>query len=316
MIMMYKKLLGTALLSVVVAAEAGCAVGPHYKAPQPAPVTLHSADPNFVTQQTFDPHWWKQLDDPVLDGLIDKTLSANQDIRIAQLRLVQSRATYDERKLDRYPVAPLDASYQYQKVIIPGFTDDRRTINTFRAGFDAFWEADFFGAVRNRVGAARAESQAIEADLRNVQVSVVAELARNYFELRGAQWRLAVADRSLANQRETLRLTQLRRDAGIGEEQDAASAAARVAAIEATIPSLQAEQARAEFRIAVLIGVRPGELTADLGPRKYAAIEKPLPIGDPGELLQRRPDVRSAERRLAAATERQGVAVAQLFPQV
>jgi len=99
-------------------------------------------------------------------------------------------------------------------------------------------------------------------------VSVVAELARNYFELRGAQWRLAVADRSLANQRETLRLTQLRRDAGIGEEQDAASAAARVAAIEATIPSLQAEQARAEFRIAVLIGVRPGELTADLGPRK------------------------------------------------
>jgi len=106
-------------------------------------VTLHSADPNFVTQQTFDPRWWKQLDDPVLDGLIDKTLSANQDIRIAQLRLVQSRATYDERKLDRYPVAPLDASYQYQKVIIPGFTDDRRTINTFRAGFDAFWEGRF-----------------------------------------------------------------------------------------------------------------------------------------------------------------------------
>jgi len=125
-----------------------------------------------------------------------------------------------------------------------------------------------------------------------------------------------VADRSLANQRETLRLTQLRRDAGIGEEQDAASAAARVAAIEATIPSLQAEQARAEFRIAVLIGVRPGELTADLGPRKYAAIEKPLPLGSPGELLQRRPDVRFAERQLAAATARQGVARANYFPQV
>jgi len=118
MIVMYRKLLRTALLSVLAAVETGCAVGPHYKAPQPAPVTLHSADPNFVTQQTFDPRWWKQLDDPVLDGLIDKTLSANQDIRIAQLRLVQSRATYDERKLDRYPVAPLDAGLEEMRSAI------------------------------------------------------------------------------------------------------------------------------------------------------------------------------------------------------
>jgi len=152
-----------------------------------------------------------------------------------------------------------------------------------------------------------------EADLHDVQVSVVAELARNYFELRGAQWRLAVAQRSLTNQRETLRLTQLRRDAGVGEEQDVASAAARVAAIESTIPSLDFDVSRAEYRLAVLTGSRPGELNADLAPRTYPAIEKALPIGNPGELLQRRPDVRSAERRLAAATEHQGVAVASLF---
>jgi len=145
---------------------------------------------------------------------------------------------------------------------------------------------------------------------------VVAELARNYFELRGAQWRLAVAERSLKNQRDTLRLTQLRRDAGVGEEQDVASAAARVAATDATIPLLELETKRAEYRLAVLTGARPGELSADLSPRNYAPIDNALPIGNASDLLRRRPDVRAAERRLSAATERQGVAVAQLFPQV
>jgi multidrug efflux system outer membrane protein len=125
-----------------------------------------------------------------------------------------------------------------------------------------------------------------------------------------------VAIRSLQNQRDTLRLTQLRRDAGVGEEQDVASAAARVAATEATIPPLELESKRAQYRLAVLTGTRPGELSADLSPRTYAPIDKALPIGNAADLLRRRPDVRAAERRVAAATERQGVAVAQLFPEV
>ena len=294
----------------------GCAVGPHYKAPQPGAVTYHAADAQLITEAPFDARWWKQFEDPVLDSLVERSLGSNNSIRIARARLAESRAVFDERKLDRYPTVPVTAFYQYSKQEIPGFGNQRRTINTFSAGFDAFWEADLFGRVSHGVAAARAENQAFEADLRDVQVSVVAELARNYFELRGAQWRLAVAERSLKNQRETLRLTQLRRDAGVGEEQDVASAAARVAAIEATIPSLNLDVSRTEYRLAVLTGSRPGELNADLAPRTYAAIAKALPIGDPGELLQRRPDVRSAERRLAAATERQGVAVASLFPKV
>jgi multidrug efflux system outer membrane protein len=294
----------------------GCAVGPHYKAPQPAAVTYHAADPQLVTEGPFDTRWWKQFEDPVLDSLVDQALRSNNSIRISRARLAESRAVFDERKLDRLPTVPVAASYQYSKQQIPGFGDQRRTINTFSAGFDAFWEADLFGRVSHGVAAARAENQAFEADLHDVQVSVVAELARNYFELRGAQWRLAVAERSLTNQRETLRLTQLRRDAGVGEEQDVASAAARVGAIEATIPSLNLDVSRAEYRLAVLTGSRPGELNADLAPRNYPAIAKALPIGNPGELLQRRPDVRSAEQRLAAATERQGVAVASLFPKV
>jgi outer membrane protein, multidrug efflux system len=297
-------------------AASGCAVGPHYKQPQPAAVKFHSEDPNLETEAPFDPRWWKQFEDPVLDSLVDRALQSNNGIRIARARLAESRAVFDERKLDRYPTVPVAASYQYSKQQIPGFGDQRRTINTFTAGFDAFWEADLFGRVRHEVAGARAENQAFDADLHDVQVSVVSELARNYFELRGAQWRLAVAQRSLTNQRETLRLTQLRRDAGVGEEQDVASAAARVAAIDATIPSLEFEVSRAEYRLAVLTGTRPGELNADLAPRDYPAIAKALPIGNPGELLHRRPDVRSAERRLAAATERQGVAVASLFPRV
>jgi len=294
----------------------GCSVGPHYKAPQPAEVKFHAADPNLENEAPFDARWWKQFEDPVLDSLVDRSLKSNNSIRIARARLAESRAVFDERKRDRYPTVPVTASYQYSKEQIPGFGDQRRNINTFTTGFDAFWEADLFGRVSHGIAAARADNQAFEADLHDVQVSVVAELARNYFELRGAQWRLAVAERSLINQRETLRLTQLRRDAGVGEEQDVASAAARVAAIDSTIPSFEFDVSRAEYRLAVLTGTRPGELNADLTPRDYPAIAKALPIGNPGELLQRRPDVRSAERRLVAATERQGIAVAGLFPQV
>jgi outer membrane protein, multidrug efflux system len=305
----------SALLLAAVLAS-GCAVGPRYKAPQPAAAIYHDVDPKLVTQAPFDVRWWKQFEDPVLDSLMEKSLAANTTIRIARARLAESRAVFDQRKLDRYPTVSAGASYSYAKQQIPGFFDDPITVNTFRSGFDASWEIDLFGRVRHDVAAARSDNQALEADLHDVEVSIVAELARNYFELRGAQWRLAVAQRSLENQRETLRLTQLRRDAGVGEEQDVASAAARVAAIDATIPSLELESKRAQYRLAVLTGTRPGELSADLSPRNYAPIDKSLPIGNAADLLRRRPDVRAAERRLSAATERQGVAVAQLFPEV
>src|SRR5215470_8824783 len=199
------------LLAILAAvALAGCAVGPHYKPPEPSGVTYHAADPQLVTQEPFAPQWWKQFEDPVLDSLVVKAVRANTSIRIAQARLAESRAVFDERKLDRYPTVPASASYSYAKQQIPGFFDKPATINTFRSGFDASWELDVFGQVRHGIAAARSDNQALEADLHDVEVSVVAELARNYFELRGAQWRLAVAERSLTNQRETLRLTQLR----------------------------------------------------------------------------------------------------------
>jgi len=294
----------------------GCAVGPHYKAPQPADVKYHATDSSLETEAPFDARWWKQFEDPVLDSLVDRSLKSNNSIRIARARLAESRAIFDERKTGSLPDRTCRGFLPVQQTTDSRLRGPASHHQHLYVRVRRFWEADLFGRVSHGVAAARAENQAFEADLHDVQVSVVAELARNYFELRGAQWRLAVAERSLTNQRETLRLTQLRRDAGVGEEQDVASAAARVAAIDSTIPSLDFDVSRAEYRLAVLTGTRPGELNADLAPHDYPAIAKALPIGNPGELLQRRPDVRSAERRLAAATERQGVAVASLFPQV
>ena len=131
-------------------------------------------------------------------------------------------------------------------------------------------------------------------------MSVAADVARNYFELRGIQQQLSVLDRSLVNQRETLRLTMVRRDAGIGEEQDVASASARVSAIEAALPPLRTALAVREHRLAVLTGRAPGQLTVDLAPRAYPVLGKTIALGPPDQLLSRRPDVRAAERRLAA----------------
>jgi len=308
--------LSNAFTLLLLIGVAGCSVGPKYKAPQPEAAKFHAADEQLVTNAPFDARWWEQFDDPVLDDLVQKSLTANTNIRIAQAHLAESRAVYDERKLDRYPKVPADGGYTYAKEQIPGFYNDPVTINTFRAGFDATWELDLFGRVRHEVKAASSDAQARAEDLHYTEVSVVAELARNYFELRGAQWRLAVARRQLENQRATLRLTKLRRDEGVGEEQDVASAAARVAGTEATLPTLELEVASAAYHLAVLTGTRPGELQADLSPRDYTPLDKAIPIGDAADLLRRRPDVRAAERRLSAATERQGVAVAGLFPTV
>ena len=170
--------------------------------------------------------------------------------------------------------------------------------------------------MRSSIRAAAANAESYDAALDDVRVSVTAEVARNYFELRGLQQQLGVTERSLTNARETLRLSEVRRDAGIGEEQDVASARARVSGVESILPPLRAAVAEREHRLAVLNGVRPGELNVDLAPRPYPTLAKELPLGDPAQLLRRRPDVRIAERRLAAATAQEAVAAADLFPRI
>ncbi len=269
-----------------------------------------------MVEQAFDPRWWGQFEDPVLDDLVSRALNANHDVRIAVARVDQARAIFDDVKLDRYPTVIAGALADRRSEALPGFSEEPQTISTYRAGFDAFWELDVFGRIRNQVRSAAATADSFAAAVDDVRVSVAAEVARNYFELRGLQQRLAVAERSLANQQETLRLTRVRRDAGIGEEQDVASAGARVAAIESSIPPLRGAMARREHRLAVLVATRPGVLGADLAPRPYPALAKALPVGEPNSLLRRRPDVRAAERRLAASTANEAVAAADLYPHI
>lgn len=304
-----------AVLMIVVLLGAGCALRP-YKAPEVAPATMNAFDATILNQQPFDPRWWAQFADPVLDTLVDRTLAANHDLRVAVARLDQARAFVDDVERDRYPTVTVNGFVERRDQAIPGFSEERRAVSTYRAGFDAFWELDVFGRVRSQVRAATANAESFDASLDDVRVSVVAEVARNYFELRGLQQQLAVAERSLTNQRETLRLTTVRRDAGIGEEQDVASAAARVAAIEASVPPLRMALAAREHRLAVLVGVRPGAMVVDLAPRAYPPLARALAVGPPEELLRRRPDIRAAERRLASTSALEGVAAAELYPTI
>jgi multidrug efflux pump len=303
-------------LLMIIMPLTGCSLRGPYKAPEVKPAALSAGDAALFAPQPFDPAWWRHFDDPVLDTLEKAALAANHDVRTAVARVDQARAVFDEARRDRFPQVGAGASVDRRQQAVPGISDEPVTTTTYQAGIDAFWEIDLFGRVRSAVRSASATAQSLEASLDDVRVSVAAEMARSYFELRGLQQQLAVAERSLLNQRETLRLTQVRRDAGIGEEQDVASAAARTAGIEASIPPLRAALAARSHRIAVLAGVRPGELTVDLGPRAYPALAKAVPIGEPTELLRRRPDVRAAERRLAAAAAREGVAAADLFPRI
>lgn len=313
--MSLKQLLVLAASSLTLAA---CAVGPTYHAPVTAPASFHNADPAAFVTARPEEDWWKQFNDPVLDELETRALGANLDLRVALDRVKEARALFEDQSLDRLPRVTTAGAYSDAKGQIPGSTDQRVEVQSYQLGFDAAWELDLFGRVSRGIEAARADAEASEADLRDAQVTLAAEVARTYFELRGAQDRLALAQRNLQTQRDTLRITKARFDVGQGDPVDVASASARLSAVEATIPPLSAAEKRAGYRLAVLAGQRPGELDVDLAAKDQAPapFAQALPIGDASALLRRRPDVQAAERRLAAETARTGVATADLFPRV
>jgi len=295
---------------------AACAVGPDYHAPQTAPaVLINSQSPAFVAQ-TPEALWWHEFEDTELDELVRRALAANLDLRSAYDRVSAARAVFVERKLDYAPHVQLDGAYSHSNEQQPGFGPSRFDIQSDSLGFDAAWELDLFGHVRRSVEAARADLGLEQANYRDAEVTIAAEVARNYFELRGAQQRLAVARENLDTERKTLELTRLRDEVGRGSELDVQRSLAHLKATEASIPPLEAAEKQAGYRLAVLLGQRPGALDGELRPAAVAVYAKALPIGDPTELLRRRPDVRAAEQELAAATARVGVATADLFPRV
>ena len=295
---------------------ASCAVGPNYRAPQVAPAVVQNAQSSSFVTQSPEALWWQEFGDTELNSLVQRALAANLDLRSAYDRVRAARAVFVERKLDYAPHVQLQGAYSHFDEQQPGFGPARINAQSDSLGFDAAWEIDLFGHVRRSVEAARADLGAERANYQDTQVTVAAEVARNYFELRGAQRRLAVARENLGSEQQTLELTQLLDEAGRGSELDVQRSRARLKATEATIPPLEAAEKQAGYRLAVLLGERPGALQAELQPASVATYAKALPIGDPAELLRRRPDVRAAERQLAAATARVGVATADLFPRV
>ena len=296
-------------------ALAACSTPPvRERPPLPAAYYAPAGDAARPADPAALAYWWRQFDDPVLDQLVRESLLANADVRIAVSRVDEARAVFSERRWDLAPHVTAGVEGTRTKQPVEG--QGRVETDSYSAGFDAAWELDLFGRVRRSAEAAHADLQAQRNDLQAMQVTVAAEVARNYFELRGTQKRLDVARRILVSLGETQRLTESRFDLGAGSQLEVQSSLARVKAVEAEVPLLETAEGQSRHRLAVLVGKRPGELDALLAPREAPAFAKALPIGDTTELLRQRPDVRAAERRLAAATARVGVATADLFPRV
>ena len=299
----------------LLAALAACAVGPTYHAPQAAVLEPRNLDARF-TAAAPDAAWWRQFGDPVLADLESRALAGDLDLRVAMSRVMSARAAFKETQYNYAPHVQADASYSRSKEQQPGFTTSPIDIDSSSVGFDASWEIDLFGHLRHQSAAADAMLGAERANLADARVVVAAEVARNYFELRGTQRQIVVARENLDNEREALRLTQVRYEAGKVTELDPDSALSRLKSTESTLPVLQAAEKRYGYRLAVLLGVNPGALDSQLAPVPVQTMTAPLPIGDVSALLRTRPDIRVAERNLAAATERVGVATADLFPRV
>ncbi|MGV2834421.1 efflux transporter outer membrane subunit [Pseudomonas shirazensis] len=308
------KPLTPSLLALTLAA---CAVGPDYQAPNTEPAQLgNQLQVKAFDRSRFESVWWQQFDDPALNQLVQASLQGNRDLRVAFARLKAARSIREDVDNDNLPVVSSRASSELGKGQIPGQTERRVNSERYDLGLDMAWELDLFGRIQRQLEASEAQEAAAAADLQQLQVSMIAELVDAYGQLRGAQLREKIALANLKTQQDSRSITETLRDAGVGNELDVVRADARLAAVEATVPQLQAQQVRAQNRIATLLGQRPDQLSVDLSPKQLPAIAKALPIGDPAKLLRRRPDVRSAERQLAAATANVGVATADLFPRV
>ena len=307
--------------SIVLLLLAGCAVGPDYHRPS-TPVAAQFAnagEPGFVAADTVQ-RYWIGFQDPLLSGLIEDALAHNKDLSIATANLQAARAAKRLAGFDLYPTATFAGSYTHNldsQSQLPGFDEYERHFDNAQAGFDGLWELDLFGRVRRNVEAASGDVGAAAATLQDARVSVIAEVARNYFILRGLQDQLALTERNADNQLSTFKLTQTRLAAGRGNQLDTARAEAQWQTTLASIPTLQASIATTRYRLSVLTGQQPTALDSMLSPQaSLPALPALNAIGTPEQLLRRRPDVRVAERRLAAATARVGVAVGDLFPKV
>ena len=320
----------TLLCMVVSCAPAG----PNYQRKDPSmPSRFGSLEKGITSSETvggeFLSSWWILLVDPVLNSLMDRALHGNQDIRIAQARVKQARAMSLIGSARYYPEGGFSGGYQRvsrSESVSSGQTSagsgsgtaaatGNRQNNLFLIGFDASWEIDIFGGIRREVEAAEADLEASEDFLRDTLVTLQGEVARNYIECRAYQLRLEIAHQEVKIRRENVDITDARARAGFVSELDSARARGELAGAESRIPFLENSLLVALHRLGVLLGLEPMRLVNELHlPARLPEVPKNLPAGLPSDLLRRRPDIRRAEREIAAATARIGVSTAELFP--
>ena len=294
---------------------AGCAglAPPDGRLPEaPVPAAWSAQAPSgsagLAQPATSLAQWWQRFNDPLLTRLVTQALQANTSVRSAQAALQQARAQVDVQAAGLLPSVGASASAQRSRA-------SNSTGNNFQAGFDASWEPDVFGRLRSGLNASEADAQAAQASLADVQVSLAAEAAVNYIELRGLQQRLAIARSNLATQQETLQITRWRLQAGLTTSLVAEQARAAAEQTAAQIPALESGLAQSRHSLAVLTGQAPLALDAQLA--ETEAVPQPtqdLALAIPAETLRQRPDVRAAEQRIAAALARVSQADAARYP--
>lgn len=310
------------LAAAATLALSACMVGPDYRSPVPQSPGqepfLSGQSPAFTGEQPPG-RWWSLFSDPVLDRLVEQALVANTDLRVAAANLRRARAVLRETRSGLFPSvdATAGATYARQSGDQLGFPGTATEGWSYDVGLDASYQVDLFGRIRRAIQASRADAGAAQAAFDVSRITVAAETARAYADACSAGRQLAVARETLRIQEQTFDLTRRSFEGGRGTALETGQAGALLEQVRATLPTLEAQRQTALFRLAVLTGRPPAEF-----PREVAACEsppalaRPIPIGDGATLLSRRPDIRQAERELAAATARVGVAVANLYPRI
>ncbi len=335
------RMLGLSLLS---AALSACSVGPDYQTPRPeTPAVFNGLDAGSksrvasVTLGTQpDPAWWRNFKDPQLDGLIDRAIAGNISLQQAVLRIAGAREQTVQAGAAGLPSVNASASYTREQLGLAGELDSTgiragaenlspalasrldsltRPVDLYQGSFDASWEIDLWGRVRRSVESSRAQTQAAVENRNDALVSLEAEVARAYLQLRGAQSVAATLQTQIDVAQQSLELTRSRQQHGLAPQYDVENANAQLGSLRAQLPQYQAQQRQAMNGLAVLLGQAPGALDGELAaPKPLPAIPAAVPVGIPSTLARRRPDVRQAEATLHASTANIGVSVAQLFP--
>jgi NodT family efflux transporter outer membrane factor (OMF) lipoprotein len=314
---------------------AGCTVGPNFVSPDPQlPQTSFMDDKGVAVADArlpppTDPAWWAVFRDPILTDLERRVADANLDVRTATIRLAQSRFQRGVTAAAQFPSINGDAKYTRELysqngivslvsgLLPPGSSFNPGAINDYNVGFDASWELDLWGKVRRQVEAADAQVEQAADQRRDALVSSLAELARDYIQLRGVQTQIKIANDNLKVDRDILQFVQERQQRGLQNGLDVENAAAQVESIRAQLPTLQQQESQYINALSLLLGEPPGALQSELRrPRLVSPAPPRVPLGIPSELARRRPDIRAAEAELHAATADIGVAVGAFYPSV